>query len=102
VSRLFAFGLGFSAQELASRLAARGFEIAGTARDEANIARLGGRSYEMTRFAGETGNHDVTRLLRGATHVVHSIPPGAQGDPVLAHYRNQIATIGTLQWIGYL
>ncbi len=102
MSRLFAFGLGFSAQELASRLAARGFEIAGTARDEANIARLGGRSYEMTRFAGETGNHDVTRLLRGATHVVHSIPPGAQGDPVLAHYRNQIATIGTLQWIGYL
>ena len=102
VSRLFAFGLGFSAQELAARLAGRDFEIAGTARDEANLARLAARGYDMTRFAGEAGNHDVTRLLRGATHIVHSIPPGSDGDPVLAQYRDQIATIGTLKWIGYL
>ena len=102
VSRLFAFGLGFSAQELASRLAGRGFEIAGTARDEANLARLAARGYDVTRFAGEAGNHDVTRLLRGTTHIIHSIPPGLDGDPVLAHYRDQIATAGTLQWIGYL
>ena len=56
VSRLFAFGLGFSAQELASRLAGRGFEIAGTARDEANLTRLAARGYDVTRFAGEAGN----------------------------------------------
>jgi 3-hydroxyisobutyrate dehydrogenase-like beta-hydroxyacid dehydrogenase len=46
VSRLFAFGLGFSAQELAARLAANGWEIAGTARDEANLARLARQRYE--------------------------------------------------------
>ena len=102
VKRLFAFGLGFSAQELASRLAAKGWQIAGTARDEANLARLSGKGYEVTRFAGEAGNHHVTRLLRGATHLLHSIPPGHEGDPVLAHYRDQIATVGTLEWIGYL
>jgi nucleoside-diphosphate-sugar epimerase len=102
VSRLFAFGLGFSAQELASRLATRGFEIAGTARDEANLARLAARGYEVTRFAGEPGNSEVTRLLRGTTHLLHSIPPGPEGDPVLAQFRDQIATIGTLEWIGYL
>jgi nucleoside-diphosphate-sugar epimerase len=100
--KLFAFGLGFSAQELASRFAARGWRIAGTARDEGNLAKASAQGYEMVRFAGEPGNRDVTRLLQGTTHLVHSIPPGQDGDPVLAHYRDQIATIGTLEWIGYL
>jgi len=102
VKRLFAFGLGFSAQELASRLAAQGWEIAGTAREEANLARLAAQGYQVTRFAGEAGNREVTRLSQGTTHLVHSISPGPEGDPVLAHYRDQIATIGTLEWIGYL
>jgi nucleoside-diphosphate-sugar epimerase len=100
--KLFAFGLGFSAQELASRFAARGWRIAGTARDEGNLAKASAQGYEMVRFAGEPGNRDVTRLLQGTTHLVHSIPPGQDGDPVLAHYRDQIATIGALEWIGYL
>ncbi len=102
VNKLFAFGLGFSAQELAARLAAKGWQIAGTARDEANVARARAQGYAMARFAGEPGNREVTRLLQGTTHLVHSIPPGHDGDPVLAHYRDQVATIGTLRWIGYL
>ncbi len=102
VNKLFAFGLGFSAQELAARLAAKGWQIAGTAREEANLAKLRSRGYAVARFAGEPGNRDVARLLQGATHLVHSIPPGHDGDPVLAHYREEIAKIGTLKWIGYL
>ena len=73
VKKLFAFGLGFSAQELASRLTADGWQIAGTARDEANLARAGGQGYEMARFAGEAGNREITRLLQGTTHLIHSI-----------------------------
>jgi 3-hydroxyisobutyrate dehydrogenase-like beta-hydroxyacid dehydrogenase len=53
VSRLFAFGLGYSAQALAARLSAKGWQIAGTARDEANIARLRAQGYEVVRFGGE-------------------------------------------------
>ncbi|MGH6749571.1 MAG: SDR family oxidoreductase [Methyloceanibacter sp.] len=102
MKKLFACGLGFSAQELASRLTADGWRIAGTTRDEANLARAGAQGYEMARFAGESGNREITRLLKGTTHLIHSIPPGPQGDPVLAHCRDQIATIGTLEWIGYL
>ncbi len=102
VNKLFAFGLGFSAQELAARLAAKGWLIAGTSRDEGNVSRLRAHGYAMARFAGEHGNSEITRLLRGTTHIVHSIPPGQGGDPVLAHYRDQIATIGTLEWVGYL
>ena len=102
VRRLFAFGLGFSAQELARRLARQGWEIAGTARDEAKIAQLGARGYAATRFAGEAGNPALSAQLEGATHLLHSIPPGPEGDPVLAHYRDEIAKLGSLEWIGYL
>ncbi|MBM3543137.1 MAG: SDR family oxidoreductase [Alphaproteobacteria bacterium] len=102
MSRLFAFGLGFSAQALAERLARRGFEIAGTARDPGNVVKLDAQGYAVTRFAGEKGNAALPKLLQGTTHLLLSIPPGAEGDPVLAHYRDELAALTSLQWIGYL
>jgi len=102
VSRLFAFGLGFSAQELASRLSAQGWSIAGTAREEPKISQLRADGYEATQFTGDRRNADLPRLLHGTTHLLHSIPPGPEGDPVLDSYRNEIARFGTLEWIGYL
>jgi nucleoside-diphosphate-sugar epimerase len=84
MSRLFAFGLGFSAQELAPRLAARGWSIAGTARDNPKIARLKAQGYEVAQFAADEKNPELTRLLEGTTHLLHSIPPGAGGDRVVA------------------
>lgn len=102
MSRLFAFGLGFSAQELASRLAGRGWSIAGTAREEPKLTQLRDAGYEATRFAGDKSNPELGRLLEGTTHLLHSIPPGDEGDPVLNHYRDEIAKLETLEWIGYL
>jgi nucleoside-diphosphate-sugar epimerase len=102
MSRLFAFGLGFSAQVLAERLARQGWEIAGTARDEAKITQLNDRGYGAARFAGEPENPEFLAQLKGATHLLHSIPPGPEGDPVLTHYRDDIAQLSSLEWIGYL
>jgi nucleoside-diphosphate-sugar epimerase len=102
VNRLFAFGLGFSAQALAERLSAKGWQIGGTARDEANLARLAAKGYAMVRFAGEAGNAALLGALQGTTHLLHSIPPGPEGDPVLAHYRGDLARLSSLQWIAYL
>jgi NAD dependent epimerase/dehydratase family len=102
VSRLFAFGLGFSAQELAPRLSARGWSVAGTAREEPKIGQLRDTGYEATRFAGDKSNPELATLLQGTTHLLHSIPPGDDGDPVLKHYREELAKLGTLKWIGYL
>ncbi|MEX1061046.1 MAG: SDR family oxidoreductase [Methyloceanibacter sp.] len=102
MSRLFAFGLGFSAQALAARLSAKGWQIAGTARDDGKIEQLAAHFYAVTRFAGEPGNHKVSKLLQGTTHLLHSIPPGPEGDPVLAHYRDRIAALSSLEWVGYL
>ncbi len=102
MSRLFCFGLGYSAETLAERLAAIGWDIAGTARDAAKVERLRAKGYEAIRFAGEPGNAELADLLAGATHLLLSIPPGADGDPVLRHYRDLIAGLSTLDWIGYL
>ncbi len=102
MSRLFCFGLGYSAEALARRLKAKKWSIAGTARDPANVARLKHHGYEICRFSGEPGNAELPGLLAGTTHLLLSIPPGPDGDPVLAHYRVGIASLATLHWIGYL
>jgi len=102
MSRLFAFGLGFSALALAKRLSAKGWQIAGTARDEDKIERLARDGYRLAQFSGGSDNEEVAELLKGTTHLLHSIPPGPAGDPVLAQYRREIEALSSLQWIGYL
>ena len=102
MSRLFAFGLGFSGQAIAARLAAKGWQIAGTARDVGKIGQLAARGYEMVQYAGEAENCAVPNALQGTTHLLHSIPPGPDGDPVLRHYREDLGGLRSLEWIGYL
>ena len=100
--KLFCFGLGYSAEALGKRLAAKGWSIAGTARDPGNIGRLRRQGYEVCRFAGQPGNAELVAAMAGATHLLLSIPPGAEGDPMLRHYRAAITGLPTLEWIGYL
>ena len=102
MSKFFAFGLGYSAQTLAGRLAAKGWEIAGTARDPGTLERLRQRGYKMVRFADPSDRDGVANLLRGTTHLLHSIPPVAGVDPVLAQFRDQLAALASLRWVGYL
>ena len=102
MNRLVCFGLGFSAEALARRLDGKGWQIAGTARDQAKLARLKGSGYEMARFAGEPENNELAQLLGGTTHLLLSIPPRGQDDPALLHYRDTLASLPSLGWIGYL
>jgi dTDP-4-dehydrorhamnose reductase len=102
MSRLFAFGLGFSALTLAQRLSAKGWEVAGTARDRGKIDQLKREGYAVAYFGGAPGNDALSKLLAGTTHLLHSIPPGGDGDPVLTSYRKEIAALSSLEWIGYL
>jgi nucleoside-diphosphate-sugar epimerase len=75
------FGLGFSAKAIARRLG--GWRIEATGRD-GTIA-----------FDDETG---VRAALARASHVLSSVPPGDQGDPVLAGYGDALHD----KWLGYL
>ena len=90
MTHMLIFGLGYSASHLARRLAARGWSVSATTRD--------GRG-ATTRFDDSAA---VLAALRGATHILSSVPPGEDGrDPVLACYGDAVALSGA-RWIGYL
>jgi nucleoside-diphosphate-sugar epimerase len=102
--RLFCFGLGFSAQALARRLAAAGWAVAGTTRSAEKAAALtaGG----LAAFVFDRAHPLPEAALAGTTHLLVSIAPDDAGDPVLDWHAEDIAGLAGLapglQWIGYL
>lgn len=107
--RLFCFGLGYCAERLARRLESRGFAIAGTTRDVAakrgELSRSDGsdgNDWELYEFDGSAPLADAEAALAGTTHLLHSIMPGEQGDPVLRWHSAEIDALHDLMWSGYL
>ncbi|PKU22797.1 SDR family oxidoreductase [Telmatospirillum siberiense] len=99
--RLFCFGLGYSAEVLARHCRAAGWQIAGTARETDRLAYLANQGFETFRFDRQHGLPGGA--LAGATHILSSVPPDADGDPVLDLARPAILAAGAgLSWIGYL
>jgi nucleoside-diphosphate-sugar epimerase len=86
---LFVFGLGYSASHFIARHAARFSGIAGTARTpdpSVTVETLGFRpDHRDPAIAGRLARADVLLV---------SIPPDADGDPVLRAYGPQIAASG--------
>jgi nucleoside-diphosphate-sugar epimerase len=102
VSRLFAFGLGYTALALARRLQAEGWQIAGTTRSEGKQARLAAEGIAAHLFERGRPLAAANQALAGATHLVTSIAPDEAGDPVLDHHLADLARCRTLAWAGYL
>ncbi len=101
--RLFCFGLGYSADVLAKRLLADGWSIAGTCRYVEQLGKLEAQGYEAYLFDGTQAMDDnAVSTLSRATHILSSIPPGQEGDPVVKIHRTDIQNINRLQWAGYL
>jgi nucleoside-diphosphate-sugar epimerase len=73
---MFIFGLGYTASRIAAALEARGWEVVSTGRD------------------GTLAFDDVANVrlaLADASHVLSSVPPLADGDPVLSGYGDILA-----------
>ena len=101
-SRLFCFGLGFSARTLGRRLLATGWQVAGTTRSEASAETLRAVGFEVHLFDRGAPLAAPAEALGAATHLLSSVPPDAEGDPVLDAHRADILACGSLTWIGYL
>jgi len=101
-ARLFCFGLGFSAKQLAGRLATAGYSVAGTCRDADTQTRHQAAGITAHLFNGSAPSEDTDAWLDGATHVLLSVPPKDGADPVLAHLGDALANCATLKWLGYL
>jgi nucleoside-diphosphate-sugar epimerase len=89
MGKMLIFGMGYSAAHLARRLTARGWDVVGTSRD--------GRDGTIA-FADEAA---VLAALRGATHILSSVPPAEGDDPVLVRYGEALA-LAPAPWLGYL
>ncbi len=98
--RLFCFGLGYSALALAETLLAEGWGIAGTCHTAEKQAELSHRGIAALLFG--RGRSLADGAFDGVTHVLQSIPPDDEGDPVLAMHGATLARLRQLRWFGYL
>lgn len=89
MAHMLIFGLGYASGRLAARLRAMGWRVSSTRRaaDATSMA-----------FADEAA---VRHAIGTATHILSSIPPEADADPVLTAYGADIAA-APARWTGYL
>jgi nucleoside-diphosphate-sugar epimerase len=85
--RLFCFGLGYTALTLARRYNG---PISGTVQSEEKRAMLVAEGIDAQLFDGASVPEDTT-------HILVSVPPDAEGDPVLRRFPSLHA-----KWVGYL
>ena len=99
---LFCFGFGYSARRLARGLADDGWRVIGTCRGTETGDPLAAEGFEVCRFDGEAPVPGIAAALGAATHVLSSIPPDSDGDPVLRHHGTDISAAPGVTWLGYL
>ncbi len=93
---LLSIGHGYSARALAGRLVPAGWRVIGTTRSADKTAALAEDGVTPLIWPGR----DLP--LGAATHLLSSVGPGPDGDPVLRAAGAQIAQARHLRWIGYL
>ncbi|MCG7623695.1 SDR family oxidoreductase [Epibacterium sp. Ofav1-8] len=91
---LLCFGFGYTARALARTLAGPGWRILGTTRDPSEAEPMAG--VELLTWPGDTVP------LEEVTHILLSISPSEQGDPVLNELGARLAALPSLEWVGYL
>lgn len=93
---LLSIGHGYSARTLAPLLLARGWRVIGTTRSREKAAKLEAEGVEPLIWPGS----DLP--LGEATHLLASVAPDEDGDPVLAAHEDELRAAKHLDWVGYL
>lgn len=100
---LFCFGMGYSASALAQSLQRKGWRISGTCRSPEKQARLRALAIDAVIFDRARSIPGLAARLRDVTHLLSSVPPDEQGDPVIdCHGPDIAAAANQLAWLGYL
>ncbi|MBK1635309.1 SDR family oxidoreductase [Rhodovulum adriaticum] len=94
---LLSIGHGYSARALV-RLLGSDWRVIGTTRSAENAAPLQAEGVEPMIWPGG----DLSPALEQATHVLSSVPPGPEGDPVVAALGPALRAAPNLRWVGYL
>lgn len=94
---LLSIGHGYSARALAGRLG-EGWHVIATTRSPEKAGALRADRIQALIWPGT----DLAPALRRATHLLSSVAPGPEGDPVLAEIAPKLAAARHLTWVGYL
>lgn len=100
--KLFCFGYGYTASFLSDRLRQFDWQIAGTTTDPEKKVYLKKSGIDAMLFDQNHMINDPVRTFADVTHVLLSIPPGAEGDPVAEIHGLDLADMKHLEWVGYL
>jgi nucleoside-diphosphate-sugar epimerase len=98
---LLVFGFGYTAQQGLDRLRSRFDRVIGTVRTPEKASAIEALGVVARVFAPNAADPRLAADIAQATHILVSVPPGSEGDPVLEAYGPAIAA-PRLVWIGYL
>lgn len=100
---LLILGAGFSGKAIGEVFKAAGFSVSGTTRSAEKAESLRALSINPVVFDGSTLSDDLTAEMARATHVVQSVAPGKDGDPLFRPGMPVLsALMPKLEWAGYL
>ncbi|MBD9374128.1 SDR family oxidoreductase [Rhizobium sp. ARZ01] len=101
--RLLVLGAGFSGRAIAQAFMLAGFSAVGTTRSPDKQVALAVLGIEPLLFDGEAISAELASVMEGATHLVQSIAPGKNGDPLFRPGTKPVGDLmPNLQWVGYL
>ncbi|GJD58927.1 SDR family oxidoreductase [Methylobacterium dankookense] len=99
---LFVFGLGFSARRFAESRRDRFAAVRATVTEADKARALAEETgFTVRAFGPDGADPEITADLADTDVLLVSVPPDAEGDPVLRAYRDAIAG-SRIGWIGYL
>ena len=96
MNHLLCFGFGYSAQAFVARLDSRAWKISATSRDPEGIAGINLQGFRGLLF------DSALRIAPDVTHLLISVPPDENGDPVLKLFSDELQRSKQLKWVGYL
>lgn len=97
------FGAGYSGSAIGRSFSADGVPVIGTTRSAKNLSALEAAGIQPFLFDGQEIDETLQESLRDVTHLVQSIAPGRDGDPLIRILGGDLRDVlPRLEWIGYL
>ncbi|NSZ56422.1 SDR family oxidoreductase [Agrobacterium tumefaciens] len=97
------FGAGYSGKAIANALKPEAASLSGTTRSKDKFASLAAAGMTPFLFDGVHLNDELIAAMGNVTHLVQSVAPGRDGDPLLALLGGDLKKfLPNLTWVAYL
>lgn len=101
--RVLILGAGFSGSAIARAFLPLAQSVTGTTRSEDKLAALSAQGIDALVYDGVTISPELADVMKQTTHLIQSIAPGRDGDPMMRPDAPPLAGLmPNLQWAGYL